>query len=654
MGSAAAISIDFNAEVAKFVTASDNVGRKLDGLGGKFAHINEAGSHLFENIVGAELVSGAIERVADASVEAARKMADLVAETIAQDAAAIRMAQSMDMSVGALQGLQSAAKVGAGIDAESFTRGFEHMAGVLNDAALKAGPARDSFERLGLTARNLAGDGLDKTFLSVADGLSKIENASTRIKVAEDIFGARQAKELLPLLTQGADKINEYVESAKRAGVVMSQIDAAKVMQASKAAIELHEKFDGIVQQLTISLAPAITAIVKEIESLIPDAGRLQAGFGAAMDEVVADMAAVIDVIHQAHIELLRFESFAKQARVNGTMKVAADLERDMPNVAEALNRMAGNPADDAQQKLQRAKEELVDLDEQIKKLQDTPSFAPKLIAGWEKFKKTANDAAAAQAKIDDAKPHAAIDTTFELEAALKKLTIEASTAAESLGMDDVSKKIHALTKEYGEIPASLQPAVDKLKDMSLQTSVMQMTMEAKKNVDTFGMSDLQKKIYDLKQQFGGIPASIQPAIDRLKEMTRQVDAMEKQKKDMEDIKRLAEEGETPFQRWSTELEKANRLLAEHKISSEQFERAKKKIDEDYRKSNEGHGGQVAAAARRFDFQMPGNHLTSDPAMDIRRKQLEEQKKASKGLDDIRDNTKKMNDALGGVVSNLA
>jgi len=131
------------------------------------------------------------------------------------------LAEQAGISTDQLQVLV-AAGVQAGAQVADITTGMGRFSRSLAEAATEGGKVGETFNKLGVATRTSAG-GVRDTFTALVDtaeAISKIESPAQRIQVAMDLLGKGGAK-LLPILSGGKERIEEFARQAQKMGLVM-------------------------------------------------------------------------------------------------------------------------------------------------------------------------------------------------------------------------------------------------------------------------------------------------------------------------------------------------------------------------------------------------------------------------------------------------
>lgn len=140
-----------------------------------------------------------------------------------------------------------------GID-QSLVRLTESM-----DKAREGAEAQSAaFEMLGVSVTNTDGTLRSnwETFKDVIDSLGEIENATERDVVANELFG-KSYSELKPLIDAGTDALQEYMDTAKENGIVLTESQIKILGEVDDAHQELQATIDATKRQLAAEFAPA-------------------------------------------------------------------------------------------------------------------------------------------------------------------------------------------------------------------------------------------------------------------------------------------------------------------------------------------------------------------------------------------------------------
>ena len=134
------------------------------------------------------------------------------------------MASKTGMSVETLSGLSYVAKL-SGVEMDALGKGikFMHKNIFAANGGLKG--AVKALGQLGLTVKDLKGMTPEEQFAELAGRIGALKSPTDRVALAMKIFG-RAGTELLPMFALGKVGINQYIEEARRLGLIMSTEDA--------------------------------------------------------------------------------------------------------------------------------------------------------------------------------------------------------------------------------------------------------------------------------------------------------------------------------------------------------------------------------------------------------------------------------------------
>jgi lambda family phage tail tape measure protein len=232
--------------------------------------------------LGAGAFASSIKNAMD-TVDGLAKSARALGTTTANFQAMARSAQLAGVDIGTLQATAQRLQVN-----------------LVNAVEKGTGPAAEGLERLGLSARELAGQGIDKQFQTITEALSKVENPAERTALAVELLGKQG-----PRMLEVAENMARMREEVERVGLALSDIDAMGIEQAGDAAAELGFLFESVGQKIAAELAPYITAIVQGMKESVLESGNL----GQVIRETVIP---AIKVTTQAVAVLVTFLAAAK------------------------------------------------------------------------------------------------------------------------------------------------------------------------------------------------------------------------------------------------------------------------------------------------------------------------------------------------------
>lgn len=170
----------------------------VKGVGTLIAGIKSAGGGL--GGLGGLISGGAIIAGAKASIEFAGALQD--------------QSDTLGVATEKLQGYQGALSQ-SGVDAAQFTKAMTVIIQSMQQARDNTGTARESFEKLGITWKDIAADSPDRIMLKIADGLHGATNPTQAFAAALDLVGARAYK-MVGALKQGGGALEVAASEIKK------------------------------------------------------------------------------------------------------------------------------------------------------------------------------------------------------------------------------------------------------------------------------------------------------------------------------------------------------------------------------------------------------------------------------------------------------
>ena len=254
------------------------------GLQAAKQHLNEFGSSMIG--VGARAVA----------VSAGMMGSILLASKAYADAgsALVDMSQRTGVGIEALGRISHAAKM-SGTDMETVEKSIRKMGVTIDGAFRGKKEAIKTIEDLGLSLGELNTMSPDEQLATIADALAKIEDPGEKAATAMRVFG-KSGAELLPMMSGGAEGMQEMYKEAERLGLVMSTENARAAEKFGDAIDTLKSSIMGIVYQVGGALAPTLTLLLERMSNLSAEAIRFVANNRSIVIAVVATVAAIAAV----------------------------------------------------------------------------------------------------------------------------------------------------------------------------------------------------------------------------------------------------------------------------------------------------------------------------------------------------------------------
>lgn len=178
---------------------------------------------------------------------------NLLKNTSRQITESDRWAKSLNMSTQSLLAWQYAAEK-AGVSGDQMADIFKDIGDKIGDSVLnKSGEAVDALDALGLSAKKLSSESPDKQLLAISDALSKIKTNAEKTTILESL--GNDLSKLLPLLDQGGDKLQKYMNAAKEFGVAPDDTDIESLVKVNSIFEDMENQVKGVKIELSAGLA---------------------------------------------------------------------------------------------------------------------------------------------------------------------------------------------------------------------------------------------------------------------------------------------------------------------------------------------------------------------------------------------------------------
>lgn len=310
-----------------------------------------------------------------------------------------KMAQRLRTTSDSLATLTRAGDL-AGVSLQQIEAASRTLEVNTGKAAQGVGAQAEAFDRLNLSAQELANLTLDERINAINTAIQANIPEFERAAVAADLFGSRGATAIQQL---NPDVIAQAAKEVQVFGVNLSDIDAAKVELANDAISTLQLATKGIAQQLTVAAAPAIQAFGQAFFDAAEDAGGANNLIAESFGGVVRGAAFVVD----AADGIGRAFKIAADAAIIAVSTMAARVATDIGNVVTAINFIPGVNFDETEKSLRDfaalqsniAKEAGAN----IKRNLEDPLAGSKYVALFEEAKKNAQATAEAAVKARQA-----------------------------------------------------------------------------------------------------------------------------------------------------------------------------------------------------------------------------------------------------------
>jgi hypothetical protein len=196
-----------------------------------------------------------------------------------------KLSRRLGTTYSELAGLKLAGDL-AGVGIETIATAMTKADVALVKAQNGSKQANAAFATLGLTTEQLGGLSAADRFEAIASSIAKLPSEAERSAAAIALFG-RAGAGLLPLFEGGAQGIRQAREEAERFGLTLTNAQGRNVEEMNDSFTRVGSSIQGIIQQVTAHLAPAITSIAKQFTDFVGSVGG--ANIGQAIGEALLE-----------------------------------------------------------------------------------------------------------------------------------------------------------------------------------------------------------------------------------------------------------------------------------------------------------------------------------------------------------------------------
>lgn len=220
---------------------------------------------------GLEAAKGHAQDLVGALVKAATAAAALAAAALyqanatAQSALTIeRQAAALGLTTDAYQELAYATGK-YGVEANDLADAFGQISQLAGQAAGGSQQTADAFAQLGISLDDIRASTPEQLFTQIADGLSTVDDATTRLSLAGTLLGEDLSKKLGPLLIKGSKGLAALREEAHALGVVMSEENIVAARELSDRTAKLSGVVTSLRTEIGLALIPGLVRVADKL-----------------------------------------------------------------------------------------------------------------------------------------------------------------------------------------------------------------------------------------------------------------------------------------------------------------------------------------------------------------------------------------------------
>lgn len=290
----------------KQLRAFNGLGERLQRIPGPVGQIARSFAGLKSVLSGPTGVVAALSGIAVASVAAAKKLWDMGVAAVKSGDKVIKTADALGISTDAYQELSYAMQRG-GASAEDFDAALKHVEQQMGAAVQGQSKAVKAFSQFGITVKDIEGMNAEEAFYAIADGISKIEDPSKRMKASLQLLGGSGEK-VAHAMRGGADGLDELRKAAKATGNVRSRKELEQSANAADMLLDAQLSLKGAFNDIAYEVMPTVIGVLKDLAGWVRDnregirqfaetAGTFMRGFAKVVSVAFSGISAGIKIV---------------------------------------------------------------------------------------------------------------------------------------------------------------------------------------------------------------------------------------------------------------------------------------------------------------------------------------------------------------------
>ena len=258
-----------------------------------------------------------------------------------------KKADAIGLTTDALQELRTVAEE-AGVSQEALDNSMMQFSRRLGEARQGLGQARYALDDLNLSADDLAQMPLDQALQTVAEEMTKVEDATARTALAQQLFG-RSGVPMLNLLREGAEGMERMRQNARDLGIVIDEDLIRSAEETENKLGLLSRVINADLSAALMSLAPLLVTAANGIRVIAEQINYLFASMpiGEQMQARLDEITLIEDAINNAVAQADRLGNIpfdetglVGATTVEGAMLRLEGLAAEAQGLREALRQL--------------------------------------------------------------------------------------------------------------------------------------------------------------------------------------------------------------------------------------------------------------------------------------------------------------------------
>lgn len=290
----------------KQLRAFSGFGERLQRIPGPVGSVARSFAGLKSVLSGPAGAITALSGVAVASVAVAKKLWDMGVAAIKSGDKVIKTADALGISADAYQELSYAMQRG-GASVEDFDAALKHIEQQMGSAVQGQSKAVKAFSQFGITVKDIEGMNAEEAFYAIADGISKIEDPSKRMKASLQLLGGSGEK-VAHAMRNGAEGLDDLRKAARATGNVRSRKELEQSAKAADMLLDAQLSLKGAFNDVAYEVMPTVIGVLKDLAGWVREnregirqfaetAGTFMRGFAKVVSVAFSGISAGIKIV---------------------------------------------------------------------------------------------------------------------------------------------------------------------------------------------------------------------------------------------------------------------------------------------------------------------------------------------------------------------
>lgn len=197
------------------------------------------------------------------------KMGGMAIDAISNGDEIAKTSRALHINAQAYQELDYAAQRG-GASHEQYVQGLKVLDRQL--AQLRGGSKEvaGAFRQIGINQKDILNTDLEGSLYVISDALSKMEDRSEAVKVAQTLLGG-QGYKTAEAFAVGVEELDKLRQEARETGTIMDDMTLGMAEHGADELLNVQLQIQSIWQKISIAIMPAVIKVLEKIDSLFKE-----------------------------------------------------------------------------------------------------------------------------------------------------------------------------------------------------------------------------------------------------------------------------------------------------------------------------------------------------------------------------------------------